>query len=112
MKTTIAEEELLTCARPGCTNTVPRAKMGRRRIFCSNDCCRAAHNGHFHVEVGHEPVPEGERPTGRIFFVRLSRGKHLVVVSSELSKPSADHLARQIEELICSHRRAKGGAVE
>ncbi len=110
MKTTIAEEDLLTCARPG-SPTPSRGPRWAAGASSARTIAVAAHNGHFHVEVGHEPVPEGERPTGRIFFVRLSRGT-LGRRLKRVSKPSADHLARQIEGLICSHRRAKGGAVE
>jgi hypothetical protein len=103
---------VLACARPGCTKTFSRTGKGRPRIFCSPECYDAVHKARLRVEVGYEQVPEAERPTGRIFLVRLCRGNRSVVVATELGRPSADHLARQIEDLIRSRRRAKGGAVE
>jgi hypothetical protein len=52
------------------------------------------------------------RPVGRVWLVRLRRGARSVVVASELGRPSADHLARQIAGLLPSRRGAEGGAME
>jgi hypothetical protein len=112
MRTTPGDDTALSCARPGCLNTISPAATGRPRIFCSTKCKAAVHSGRLSVEVDHEPVPDGERPTGRVFLVRLCRGNRSVIIATELGRPSADHLARQIDDLIGSRRRAKGGAVE
>ena len=66
--------------------------------------------GRLVAEVDHEPVEDRARPAGQIWFVRLRRGRRQVVVASELGRPSADHLAKQIGEVIRPRRRAKGGA--
>ncbi len=68
--------------------------------------------GRLVVEVDHEPVDDGARPAGRIWVVRLRRGPRQVVVASELGRPSADHLAHQIGDVISPRRRAKGAAME
>ena len=44
--------------------------------------------------------------------MRMRRGRREVVVASELGRPSADHLAGQIADLIGPLRRAGGGAME
>jgi hypothetical protein len=42
----------------------------------------------------------------------MRRGNAEVVVATELGRPSADHLAGQIAELIGGRQRAQGGAME
>jgi hypothetical protein len=64
------------------------------------------------VEVDSENEEGAGRPTGRVWLVRLRRGKDEVVVANELGRPSADHLAGQISQLIDQRRRAPGGAME
>jgi len=63
------------------------------------------------VEVGHEPVDDEGRPIGRVWFVRLRRGNRHVVVATELGRPSADHLANQIADVV-SPKRAQGAAMD
>lgn len=63
------------------------------------------------MEVDHEPVEDGARPVGRVWLVRLRRGNRQVVVAAELGRPSADHLANQIADVV-SPRRAKGAAMD
>ena len=102
------------CAAPGCGAALPaQTGRGRRRIYCSQRCrARAvAGGGRLTVEVDHEPVEDGTRPVGRVWLVRLRRGKHQVVVASELGRPSADHLANQIADVL-SPGRAQGAAME
>jgi hypothetical protein len=102
------------CAAPGCDAVLaPQTGRGRRRIYCSPSCrARAvARGGRLTVEVDHEPVEDGARPAGRVWFVRLRRGKRHVVVAAELGRPSADHLASQIAAVV-SPGRAKGAAME
>lgn len=64
------------------------------------------------VEVDHAPTPDNERPTGRVWLVRMHRGTLSVVIAAELGRPSADHLAGQLNELLATRRRAKGAAME
>jgi hypothetical protein len=64
------------------------------------------------VEVDHEPTPDDERPTGRVWLVRLPRGTQGVVIAAELGRPSADLLAGQLHELLATRRRVKGAARE
>ncbi len=95
------------CATPGCGALLPpQAGRGRRRIFCS-PACRArgqSTGGRLVVEIDHEPVDNGVRPAGRIWLVRLRRGPRHVVIASGLGRPSADHLAGQLTELMGSAR--------
>jgi hypothetical protein len=101
------------CATPGCGATLPpQTGRGRRRIYCSSQCrTRAlADGGRLTVEVDHEPVEDGARPVGRVWLVRLRRGKRQVVVAAELGRPSADHLAHQIADVV-SPGRAGGAAM-
>ena len=102
------------CADAQCGASLPpQTGRGRRRIYCSPQCrARAmANRGRLTVEVDHEPVEDGDRPVGRVWLVRLRRGKRQVVVAAELGRPSADHLARQIAAVI-SPGRAEGAAME
>jgi len=69
-----------------------------------------ANRGRLTVEVDHEPVEDGARPVGRVWLVRLRRGKRQVVVAAELGRPSADHLANQIAHVV-SPGRAEGAAM-
>jgi hypothetical protein len=47
-----------------------------------------------------------------VWLVKIRHGNDEVVVATELGRPSADHLAGQISQLINGHRRAQGGAME
>jgi hypothetical protein len=42
----------------------------------------------------------------------MCRGRDEVVVATELGRPSADHLAGQISQLIDRRRRAQKGPME
>jgi hypothetical protein len=100
------------CAAPSCDNPLPeRIGRGRPFIYCSPEC-RPAGRGrsgvHVVVEVDHEPTADDERPTGRIWLVRLRRGDQAVVIAAELGRPSADHLAGQLNSLLATRRRPKG----
>ena len=103
------------CAAPGCEEPLPEpAGRGRPRLFCSPKC-RAAGSpraGPLTVEVDHELDEDGGRPAGRVWLVKMRRGRREVVVASELGRPSADHLAGQIAALIGPRRQAEGGAIE
>jgi hypothetical protein len=103
------------CAAPGCENRVTRGGRGRPPIYCSPDCRPAARGRsgvNVVVEVDHEPTPDDERPAGRIWLVRLRRGEQCVVIAAELGRPSAEHLAAQLNALLATRRRAKGATIE
>jgi hypothetical protein len=64
------------------------------------------------VEVDHVHDESGGRPLGRVWIVKLRRGRDEVVVATELGRPSADDLAGQIARLISPRQRAQGAAME
>jgi hypothetical protein len=64
------------------------------------------------VEVDCEGDQKAGRPAGRVWLVRMRRGTAEVIVANELGRPSADHLAAQIAELLSPSRRAPGAAME
>lgn len=102
------------CATPGCGAILPpQTGRGRPRIYCSPQCRTqaVANRGRLTVEVDHEPVEDGARPAGRVWLVRLRRGGRQVVVAAELGRPSADHLANQITDVV-SPARAEGAAMD
>jgi hypothetical protein len=103
-----------TCATPGCTEELPPPSgRGRPRLYCSTRCrSSATSRGALSVEVDYEGDDAGGRPTGRVWLVRMRRGSDEVVVATELGRPSADHLAGQISQLIDGRRRAQRGALE
>jgi len=101
-----------TCAADGCGNEVPATKRpGRPSVYCS-PACRPSfvdRNSGVTADVGHEPTVDDARPSGRVFFVQLRNGKRTVVVASEIGRPSAEDLARRINEVL--HPRANGGEI-
>jgi len=103
------------CAAEGCSNPIVRPHTGRPPTYCSPTCRPSAARGlggHLVVEIDHEPTTEDTRPTGRIWMVRLRRAGRFVTVAAEPGRPSADHLACQIDDLLRPQPRAKGGAIE
>ena len=101
------------CAAPGCSEPLPPpAGRGRPRLYCSSRCRAAKAPNAIAVEVDYEVDEDGGRPLGRVWLVKLRRGRREVIVASELGRPSADHLAAQIAELIEPRRRAQKGAIE
>ncbi len=59
------------------------------------------------VEVDYVHDDSGGRPLGRVWMVKLRRGRDEVIVASDLGRPSADHLAGQIAQLIDERQRAR-----
>lgn len=104
-----------TCAAPGCSNDVPVSRSrGRKAIYCSPECRPSAYRprgARFAVEVDHAETDDGARPFGPVFFVRLRCRSKSVVVASELSRPSADYLAKELTDLLASDGRKKGGEI-
>jgi len=96
-----------SCARPGCRNPVPRNPRGRPRLYCTPACRAAAHRYHhpdarqpLHIEVDHGSSSSRGRPAGHIWLVRLRRGDRQAIIAVGLGRPSAEHLARQIRDVI------------
>jgi len=118
---TAPKRQTITCAAPDCNEPVTRGGPGRPRIYCTPACRpnatrrtagRRANAGGLTVEVDHEPVPDDTRPTGRIWNVQLQRDGHTVTIATDLGRPSADHLANQISELLNPRPQAHGPAID
>ena len=106
----------MTCVAPGCDEPLRQhLGRGRPRLYCSPNCRQAAvrTSGTLVVEVDHEPHDDAvKRPLGRVWFVRVRRGRREVIVASELGRPSADHLAGQLTAVIAPLPQASGGAID
>jgi hypothetical protein len=96
-----------SCARTGCLNPVPRNPRGRPRLYCTPACRTAAHrhdnpdaHAALRVEVDHGSTSSRGRPAGHVWLVRIRRGNHQAIVAVGLGRPSAEHLARQIRDVI------------
>jgi hypothetical protein len=107
------------CAAPGCTEPVTQTGRGRPALYHSPACRAAAYRATRHdrgapltVEVDHGSTSAKNRPTGRVWLVRLRRGDRAVIVAAGLGRPSADHLAHQINQLLHPTPLAKGDAIE
>ena len=99
------------CTTPGCEEELPPPSgRGRPRLYCSTKCrsTNTVRGGAFSVEVDYEGDEAASRPTGRVWLVRMRHGRDEAVVATELGRPSADHLAGQIAQLIDRPRRAQG----
>jgi hypothetical protein len=114
----IPSRDETTCAAPGCANPVTRRPRGRPAIYCSPACRSAAHRTDRRrahepvtVEVDHGSTSAKGRPAGRVWMVRLRRGERSVIVATGLGWPSADHLARQLTQLLSPAPTPKGGAI-
>lgn len=108
-----------TCAAPACTNLITRGARGRPAIYCSPACRSATYRIHRRrsdepvvVEVDHGSTSAKGRPAGRVWMVRLRRGQRSVIVAIGLGRPSADHLAGQISDLLEPSEPAQGGAID
>jgi len=102
----MTDDQIMICAAANCENPVPvQSGRGRRAIYCSPPCRPTAYqpSHRLHAEVDHEAIESGERPSGRVWSVQLHRGNRSVVVATELGRPSAEHLAGRINDLLASH---------
>ncbi len=95
------------CARTGCPNPVPRNPRGRPRLYCTPACRMAAHrydhpdrHAPLTVEIDHGSTSSRSRPAGHVWLVRLRRGNQQAVIAVGLGRPSAEHLAAQIRDVI------------
>ena len=105
------------CAADGCENLVPQGTgRGRPFIYCSASCRPTAKQTNspapLVAEIDHAPTTENVRPAGRIWSIRLRRGIRSVTIAEELGRPSADHLVRQINNLIGVRSSAEGDAID
>ena len=90
------------CAREGCGEPLPPHRRGRRPIYCSPACrpsLRTRPSG-LSVEVDHPEETDDGRPAGRVWTVRLRRGRRAVVIAEGLGWPSANALVIQLEDLL------------
>ena len=55
---------------------------------------------------------DAEYLTGRVVSDTTARERRDEWIAAELGRPSADHLAGQLNELLATRRRAKGAAME
>lgn len=107
----VSEHSEIRCAAPDCTAPVTHhGGRGRPALYCSPACRAAASRNHRRtrdtpptVEVDHCSTSARGRPSGRVWLVRLRRGEHAVVIATGLGRPSAEHLARQITQLLHPH---------
>ncbi|MDQ5855042.1 MAG: hypothetical protein M3302_01700 [Actinomycetota bacterium] len=105
--TDISSRHQNRCARTGCPNPVPRNPRGRPRLYCTPACRTAAHrhdhtDAHqpLHVEVDHGSTSSRGRPAGHVWLIRLRRGPRQVTIAVGLGRPSAEHLANQIRDVL------------
>jgi hypothetical protein len=103
----ISSRDETRCARLGCPNPVSRNPRGRPRIYCTRTCRAAAHRANhsdarapLHIEIDHGSTSSRGQPAGQVWLVRLRRGNRQVTVAVGLSHTAAEHLARQISEVI------------
>jgi hypothetical protein len=107
-----------TCANPGCDNALPaRGHTGRPAIYCSPACRKrqratatktgdattsdnTAVTDTVVVELEHPDTSPDGRPPERIWTLRLRRGQHVVIVAQGLGWPTANALARQLQDLL------------
>jgi hypothetical protein len=108
-----------TCANPACDNALPaRAHTGRPAIYCSPACRQRRHRttrintgdatattdgaDTIVVELDHPDTSPDGRPPQRIWTLRLRRGQHVVVIAQGLGWPTANALARQLQDLLAT----------
>lgn len=101
----IASRDENLCAAVGCAQPVPRRPRGRPAIYCSPACRSATYRNHprhqpLTVEIDHGSTSAKGRPLGRVWLVRLRRADRTVTIAIGLGRPSADHLANQISQLL------------
>jgi hypothetical protein len=113
-----------TCANPACENTLPaRARTGRPAIYCSPACRQRQRRNTTRTDTGdaatsddttviveleHPATSPDGRPPDRIWTLRLRRDEHVVVIAEGLGWPTANALARQLEDLLAPPTTATG----
>ena len=100
----------VTCAGPGCTNTITPQTVGRPARYCST-ACRVRHHRQrsatapITVEVDMGSATSRGRPPDRAWLVRIRRGDRNVIVNTGLRRPHADRLAEQLTDLLTNNPR-------
>jgi len=115
----IASRDETRCAGPGCTAILTRQARGRPPIYCSPACRNAAHRKHraqveqpLLVDVDHGSTSSKNRPSGRVWMIRLRRGNRSVILTTGLGRASADTLPDQIRAVINPTPVAEGDQIE
>ena len=94
--------------RPGACPTCrqPFTPIGRQ-TYCTPACREAAHRyrhpdrrAPLTVEIDHGSTSSRGRPAGHVWLVRIRRGNRQAILAAGLGRPSAEHLAKQIREVI------------
>lgn len=104
------------CAAPGCDRP-PRPSTGRGRppIYCSDRCrsraVRRPDRGPVLVEIVHPATARRQRPSGRVWTIRLRRGPETVTIAGDLGHASARNLADQIAKILGTSTQ-QGGAID
>jgi hypothetical protein len=105
------------CAAPGCEQPVHRTNhTGRPAIYCS-PACRPSRNrtprrAGVVVEVEHPDISPDGRPADRVWTVQLRRGEHVVTIADDLGWPTANALARELNDLLDTTPPQTGGAID
>jgi hypothetical protein len=111
----MTDVQITLCAAADCDKPVPpQSGRGRRAIYCSPQCRPTAQqpSHRLGVRIDYETTESGERPSGRVWSVALHRGTKNVVVASELGRPSAEHLAAQISDILTAHPSTQEVAID
>jgi len=105
--TSVSSRPVTRCAAPGCTLPLTRTGRGRPTRYCSPTCKTAAHREHrrhrnqpLRVETDHGSTSAKNRSGGRVWLVRLRRGHRAVIIATGLTRPAAEHLTHQINQLL------------
>ncbi len=122
---------MTSCANPGCDKPLPaRGHTGRPAIYCSPACRQRRHRATLInpgndttandttsndnadgdgdgdttvvVELDHPDTSPDGRPPERIWTLRLRRAEHVVVIAEALGWPTANALARQLQDLLAT----------
>ena len=103
----------VSCAASGCDNPVPRRRgPGRPAVYCSPACRPHPPRSRIAVEVDHPDASPDGRAVARVWSVRLRRGRHVVVIADDLGWPSANALARALDDLLRPGAQPEGGTIE
>jgi hypothetical protein len=98
---------VITCAGPGCSNTLAPRTLGRPARYCSTACRvrdyrhrRHASTAPISVEIDQGSTSSRGRPADRAWLVRIHRGNAYVIVSAGMRLPAAERLAEQLTDLL------------
>ncbi|MGH9061769.1 MAG: hypothetical protein ACRDZY_19985, partial [Acidimicrobiales bacterium] len=105
--TSVSSRPETRCAAPGCTLTLTRTGPGRPTRYCSPTSRTAAHREHrrhpnqpLHAETDHGSTSAKGRPNDRVWLIRLRRGHRAIIIATGLTRPTAEHITHQINQLL------------